>query len=498
MKKFLVSLFTIILVVAALQGISVSSASKAFASDTCPDGVSCIVTIVDLPPASGGTGSGGSGVGGGPSGGSVPVPNNFFYTYASCYYLSSPTGIFAYPVPGSDCTGGANSNYNSQGTLVNVTCPVSGGKAAIFITYKYQYEQDSSGTIITTGDPLVSYTCNYPAAPLNPNTVKNTIRCYTTYSATLYQAQTKSGISPGNGTLPQGASAVNPQSNIQAPGPGNGSINTSNFYQCGSFTGGAQFGLNTPENGGYGYYRLDLNPRYKLCTLYGLPSWTGNNSKDHVGCGGIQSAGIFSNYAISACNYNYLHYGNYASIPDGVNFAINACASFQCVVDGNTTVLGHTDAIQVIRNGALLPVQYATIHIVNGADSRPAPGQPWVIQAQTNVIPGSSPNNTANGTTPNSTKQYYALYDINGNRANFGTWEDQNNTQAQLAFNWASDTGLSWKMARTYRVTNSQFYVPVPSTTGGGSTMQWQTSVVYCGESDSNAITVVRSVNTNG
>jgi len=481
MRKILASILTVIVLVTGLQAMTLGTPNAAFA-DACSDGVACIGVTVNLG-AEGGSDTGIGGGGDGSEGEGTVDPPSIMYFTQPCYI-----GIYR---PNNYCYA-AISAYNGH-TIKNQSpayCPtLSDGRSPLSLTWRMQSRPKD-------GLYILSYTCNYPALPPDPNTVLQTVRCYTDYDAYLYQAQTKGSIAPGNGSLVGGAASPNPQLNLDAPGPNPGQGNNPglDLNACGSFSGGAQFNLNAPQDGGYGYYRLDLNPRYRNCSLIGYPRWTGNYDADRIDCSGTIGAGTYSNYAVSACNYNYVKYGSHGSLPDNVNFAISACTDFRCVVDGSTTISGHTDPIEVMRNGENIPVKYATIHIENGPTARPEGGiGTWNIQGQTNVIDGSNPYNAA--TTVNGAKQYFQLKNTTGTRENFGTWEDQNRVDDFISYNWASDTGKSWALYRTWRVTNVEFYVPIPNTTGGGYTMGWQDQVIYCGQSNSNPVTVVRSVN---
>lgn len=483
MRKILATVIAALVIIGGLQAVELTVASApAYADQACPDGVGCItqtVNIISDPSGGGGIGdpgggSTGTGTGTGPRTDYETI--NFMPLYNALGGYKNglrPTYFF---------------NTYANGPIEG-TCPLGpGGTSAVSVTVKY-FLQTKVGKV------ALEVWCTYPPGPPNPNTVKRTVRCYIDYDAYLYQAQTKAAIASG-GTRPGGASNPNPQLNLDAPGPApvQGLNNSLNMDACGPFTGGATFNLNTPENGGYGYYRLDLNPRYRNCSLIGYPAWTNNTSRDRIECGGLISAGTFSNYAVSACNYNYIKYSSYAAVPNNVNFAISACEDFRCVVDGNTTILGHTDAISVMRNGEDLPVEYATIHIEHGPTARPEGGAAgYDISATTNVADGSSPYNKS--TNVNGAKQYFQLKDTTGKRQNFGAWEPQGQTSDLLAFNWASDRNQTWRLERTWRVNNAEFYVPIPNNTGGGFTMGWQNEVIYCGLSTSNPVTVVRSVN---
>lgn len=493
MRKILFSIFTIALVAGMLQFINVVNAQPAYALDT-------IEVTVDLAPVQTGGGSDGS-----RGGGSVQAPPTMTRTtncwgFAGWAKDSYPGDGYVMPceIPFGTNTLATviwliltNNLHNNNGTIV-YNCPPS-YKGTSALQTRYTWNTDTGA--------LISVTCLYPAEPVKPTWVA-TWRCATNWSSGLYQAGTKDAILNG-GSMPQGASAPNGKSGSfgnsgNCPGGG---------YEIGgwNFPATDRYNINAPQDGGYGYYRMDLRANYKICGLWGFPSWTGNHSEDEYRCTGETGYVTGRNYAVSSCNHDYTKYGNnWNALPDNEDFRLDACVSFTCKVTGSTQINGTSTPVEVMRNGEPVKITYPTIEVLADPVAMTPAGTTWDIKGATGVVDGSTPFNS--GVDANNAAQYFQLFNnfpaankqsfLTSKTGPIGAWEPQTNTTDTLKFLWASNTGQSWKAYRTWKIDNAQFYIYTPgSTNGGNGSKTWQQQDVYCGYEPSNPVKVVRGAN---
>lgn len=455
--------------------------------------------------------SGGSGSSKGAGGSAVVNPNISSMNF-NCYNgmgASIDPVSMKYPTKPQTRACVIYGNYASSAGFIDpaskiIMCPARNGVSAWNVTATYQKVTGIDG--ITATFYLLSYYCNYPPQPDDNTALSAVYTCYIDYDSYLYKAGDKNSIRYNGGLASLTTYGdSNPKLNLPAGGP-MWNVTTSNIGDCGILYGSVNYKLNSPEEGGYGYYRIDTVPTYRLCLIRGFQPWVGDTSRDRVECSGVYSGGAWRSYAVSSCSNNFAKYGgNWAGLPDGVNFAVSACAEFTCVVNGdNTSINGTNQPTQAMRNGESLPVRYPTITIQNNpATSRPASGG-WDISGGTGVVENSSPYNGSWPSQNNNSKQYFKLVDdTTGNKQNFLTsqenpasaWEPQDRVTDKLQMSWASTAGQTFKIYRTWRVNNAEFWVPTPVTTGGGGANTWQSQTIYCGYSESNPLTVLRSVN---
>lgn len=375
--------------------------------------------------------------------------------------------------------------------------------------------------VSTVGTSLIpSYTCQYPVK-VSPNTQLYSVICFTSYDSFLYQAQSKAAIQSGGSErarrLGLKAGTVADLNN-----PNNYGVNMGNHLQCLNdvFDTFEQYPLDSPENGGYGYYRLQINLKAVTCNVTGYPRWTGNTSADKISCGGQAPYNNYKYYAAYSCN-GFAQY-TYANLPANIDFSISACVAFNCDITGTVTISGTNGDLQVMRNGENLKVTYPNISVTaDPATARWEAGTGWtdVTYGATGVVGGSSPYRGTQGTSAvNDSKQYFGLRSESNRSVSFlqatsgpvnsssnnpsSAWQVQTVNgvpnidflNGNVNYNWASAKGKTWQMFRTFRV-NGEFWVPVADDTTGNTTMQWQKEAKYCGNEKSGKITVVRSVN---
>jgi hypothetical protein len=533
MKKILLTVLLAVATTIAFQLINISPAYANWQTDT---GTNIIGDDRTFPPPKGGGDGGGGTYDGVPSSGGptwhLPASNCFYQSGGRWVRTSSNT-----PAVTSTCIvpysgrSSSNSKYywwktpnlymhrvvpanrivNGPGAdsiTIYVPCAPRNGVPAVRVDWKFSHENGKHRTI--PAGRYIEHTCVYPEPP-KPY-VKQTWECATTWTSSLYQSSTKNGILNG-GSMPQGASSPNPrsgrfQSSSQCPGggeripPSGIQINIS-------------FNLNSPENGGYGYYRQDLLANKKTCGVRGI---AGTTSQDVIFCESGTSQQRTSTYYVSSCDYTFTRFTSWNPLPNNVNFALDACVTFTCVVDGRLRINDTQASIQVMRNGEPVKVSYPQITVqADPANMKPS-GTTWNIQAATGVISSSTPYNT--NVDINSSKQYFSLHrgwnatnpNNFGVRQNFiksrqdsatnGAWETQNQTTDTIRFYWASDseTGVStnkaFRLYRAYRIVDAQFLVKSPSNTNDYSgNRSWQRKTVYCGYAQSNHVTVVRGAN---
>lgn len=372
--------------------------------------------------------------------------------------------------------------------------------------------------------------CKYPYKPVVQPLYY--VTCFVSYDSSFYQAQTKDAIRNG-GSLLETRRGMRAGSVADINNPNNYGVTVANHLNCNSdsFQTSEVYATKSPEEGGYGYYRLSADVQAVRCYVEGYPLWTQNHDKDRItGCTQPFLYNTYNAYAVYSCNgFISTGQGNnaWAALPDNENFAVSACEVFQCDISGTVQIGGTSNALQVMRNGENLPVTYPTVTIDTGgsATSRPAnSATSWeeVTEAASGVLDGSSP---FKGTNANDSKQYFGLRGanpdnklsfltarngdaVNSNNSNpSSAWQprlingvaNDNYSKGFVNFNWASakDTNgvaRSWNMFRSFRV-HGEFYVPIASGSDGATTMGWQKETKYCGNVISNPVTVVRSVN---
>lgn len=381
--------------------------------------------------------------------------------------------------------------------------------------------------------------CIYPVKP--EVQALYTVTCFLYYDSFLYKDDSKTGIRSG-GALVGTRKGLKAGQVADINNPNNYGVTVENHLNCDNdyFYTTEQYNLIPPEEGGYGYYRLDVKAYVTECSVEGYPSWTGNHSMDKItDCTPPKYYATYNAYAVYSCK-GFAKIGDgltgWRNLPDNENFSLSACVDFRCDITGSLQIGGTTNPLQVMRNGENIPVTYPNISIATseggtppaeGATVRPENGATsWeaVTGAASGVISGSSPFRGTNDEV-NNIKQYFGLRTANGDTkvtfltARNGDLVNKNNSnpstawQPQLSngvpnenflkgftnFNWASSKGAdgipkAWNMFRSFRI-HGEFYVPVADTTSGASTMQWQKETKYCGNVISNPITVVRSVN---
>jgi hypothetical protein len=498
MRKIILLFLSLPLLVGIFLAIDIANAPSANASCGTGNGSASIGCTEELsgpekntPSVSNSGGGGGvSGGSGNGSGGTAPPPNPAYNRWSisvSCMLGSKyiPNLLSS----GGYCGGQAPVNNGNGGWSCG---PDGRGLAPISATLymRTSIVVDGSDTPNGRATWLANWSCGYPAVAPDPNTLKGTKTCYTNYDATLYQSTSKDAIRSG-GSLPQGASAPNARRNIY--------IGPASYVGCVESAGiGQFFGLNTPEQGGNGYYRYVQSPRYVQCSFYGLPLWTNNTDSDRYVCSGQSSAGSRSTYAINACNYKYVKFSSWAAMPAGVDFSVGACAAFQCNVLNPTTVNGVTGPVEVMRNGDNVNLQMSRISITGGGSIRNVTN----IQAKNDVMKTSKPmnGNDDNKAILNAPNQYFKLKTAGtGKVEKWNVWENQDNNNKWLNFYWAGDASNSFRTERTYKYT-AQFLVPVANDTSGAGGSLWQTDTRILPTSgpcttQSDSIFVVRSVN---
>lgn len=499
MKKFISLTLSVLFVAVMFQAISLSvNLPSASAANNDPLLANGTVVLQPINPDAGG--SGGTGCARGCSSGGSRGPQTINTGITFCWgTVQIPLVTVGYPMSATTCQkqilGDRSASLGTISLPYNATCAPMNGKSAWSIVWTENLVNKT-----------FSYYCTYPEDP-NPNTYIDTAWFYSTYDALFYQSENKAVISNGGAmaSVPN-----NPQMYKRDGGALNGYMPADwgqfDAYRGQGLYGGATFALNTPENGGYGYYRMDLNARGSWCSKVGYQTWTGNHSADRIVCGGERAAGSARYYYSNSCS-GYVNYGgNWASMPDNMNFAIGACEDFRCIVDGTLTINGTDTPLQVMRNGEGIAVKSPTIHIEHGSTSRAIGGGEFDIDGAYKVMPGSSPFNGRNPNDSNIGKQYFDMSTMDKHDINFLTndtgpdsaWRPQGEVDTLVNFNWASSKNKSWNMKKTWRVNNAEFLVPVANSSDGSTSMQWQKEVKYCGEAISPAVTVVRSVNEAG
>jgi hypothetical protein len=401
-----------------------------------------------------------------------------------------------------------------------------------FVNWKAQNKFNYKGTtksVLQSYIPTYSITdvnCVYPFKPkVQP---LYTVTCLLYYDSTFYQSLSKDAIRSGGSLVgTRNGLRAGQTADINQGRGNNYGVNASNHLNCNNDTlrTTETYDVDNPEDGGYGYYRLSAQVHATRCAVEGYPSWTQDKSKDRVtGCTDPFLYNTYNSYATYSCE-GFIRTGQgsgaWAALPNNVNFAVSACEPFVCTITG-TTRIGNSDLpIQVMRNGENIPVTYPTVSIDTAGSpfARPDNGAPnWesVTSAASGVTAGSSP---FYGNSTNSSKQYFNLRNaedrsttflsarsgdsVNANNSNpASAWQpllingaqNPNYSNGFIRFNWASDTGKTWNMFRTFRVAG-EFYVPIVNGSGGGTSMGWQSEDKYCGNVVSNSVTVVRSVN---
>lgn len=375
--------------------------------------------------------------------------------------------------------------------------------------------------VSTVGYSIIpSYVCQYPAK-VSPDTQLYKVVCFTSYDSFLYQSSSKAAIQSGGAERAR-RTGIKAGTVADLNNPNNYGVNMGNHLQCLNdvFDTFEQYPLASPENGGYGYYRLQINLKAVTCNVTGYPRWTGNTSADKISCGGEAPYNNYKYYAVYSCN-GFGQY-TYANLPDNVDFSISACVAFNCDISGTTTISGTNGALQVMRNGENLKVTYPNISVTaDPATARWEAGTGWsdVTYGATGVVSGSSPYRGTQGTqSVNDAKQYFKLRTENKTSIPFlqatsgpvtssnsnpsNAWQVQTVNgvpnpdflNGNVSYNWASAKGKTWQMFRTFRI-NGEFWVPVADDTTGNTTMQWQKEAKYCGNEKSGQVSVVRSVN---
>lgn len=370
--------------------------------------------------------------------------------------------------------------------------------------------------------------CVYPYKP----EVKDlySVTCFVSYDTYFYQSQSKAGIVPPGGQLldmhrdlPAGSVAK-----ISTGKSNNWGVTMGNHMNCNndSLNGYDSYNVKSPEEGGYGYYRVSADVFAVKCFIEGYPRWTQNNSKDKIrGCTDVFKYNTFHSYAVYSCS-GFLATGQgsgaWGALPNNVNFAVSACETFGCTITGSLQIGDTSSALQVMRNGENIRVRYPSVSIQASGNSRPLGASSWeeVIEAASGVQENSSP---FYGNSTNNSKQYFSLRTADDKSANFlnarsagavtsansnpsSAWQSMlingapnpNFSNGYVRFTWASDSNKNWKMFRAFRI-KAEFFVPISNTTDGSTYMGWQEETKYCGEVSvnqlSNPITVVRSIN---
>ena len=227
----------------------------------------------------------------------------------------------------------------------------------------------------------------------------------------------------------------------------------------------------------YGYYRLLTSLDFRTCVKYGYPSWL--NVSPRYDCS-QRGQDRYVNPYTYACNLNP---ALQAGIVGGAIFDPAGCnPQWSCTITGDILVNGISQDITLMRNGESQQVTNPTPTAQTDPNYVRSP-RSWLYK--NTVDEGSTP---FFGTDPNSSKQYFkASWRWDG-------WQAYRNSDT-IAFYWASDSPakpFSW--SQTYAFT-ADFYIPVQSSAGSGTSYQWVTSGAYCPQVKQSAnINVVRSV----
>lgn len=445
-------------------------------------------------PGTGGNGNGGNG---GNGGGSAPAPRTYL---TNCYYTNGVASLDKYE-EGRTCAVNAPDQYRTYpdnpggqweyGDYIN--CPVaSGNRSAVSVTTYYEKPVVSAGS---TWQLITRYTCNYPTVASTQPIILRTMTCYYNFGGAYAMSQDRPTIRSGGtilGTRP---------SDQPAPSPLNGSKITGSISNCNTNQNSVWYRADTTD---YGYYRIVASLTSKVYTQWGWPSWM--NRAETWWAAGSPTNSVFTNYYTYSCSVGggqvFEGPTTHAGLPgQGTRiFDPSSCRmdTWTCGVSGSVDINGTHANIEVMRNGANVPLKLpsvnpsGTVRNANGTDSPVAQSD---IQWRLSVIDGSSP---FNGTDANASNQFFKLIQADGSKTEkFNVWRTNpnDNTSKFMQYLWASDNGKNHSLRHEVKF-NAQFLVPRADYIGGPVYYTWVNDAADCPTQESNKITVVRSINS--
>lgn len=400
-------------------------------------------------------------------------------------------------------------DINRVSTQKNVVCyPKYDGRPFPYaVGYSVTYKNSNTRYVMGANSydwVVVGESCVYvnPATP-PPKTLERTDICYWNVGHSGYYSQNKAAINSGGtptSNQPKMVGAIPVEPSIS------GSNSTAVLNNC---TPELNMKVSLSLNDGWAYYRLQGSANYRAYSTYVWDtSWTGGTRQvADIQAGAIQTKTMKAFGTHGCSNPAYQAAPNWASLPT-VSFKESDCkrgTAWQCTIPFAPRVNGVSNPIEVMRDGNYLPVQLGGVSITgNGVRDSNSKAVGTVadnnMSYMTQVVNGSSP---FSGTNANDAKQYFQLWkNDKGTLSKWDTWLSNPNANktSYLNFYWSSDNSTSWQMNYKAKINTAEFDVPFQTSTTGAPSSRWRTdtNIDCAGTKVSNAVTVLRSVSTEG